>query len=525
MPHSCHSDASSASSNQAPYITTPTAHDRISDFDPSCLRQLAHLLFPYSEDDGMRQSSWERYQADEISKLPACLLQPPALDLNLDCPLPTSSAGYQASLCALHAPLNAFLIRKLYIDVIAECSTRLDNLARQPESRLPPNVNAHVRRMQSLNSLWMSESLYTAAYGTELNVYERIEGGCEACVLAAVGSDPDVLTDMMAAVYGRKRRSKPHGGWAAVHGRKGRSKPLGGSMHFWRACFKCLEGGEKLEGEARMLGREILSTRKQLQAERRMRSRENSPEEERMARVVDVPNSSVLQHENVHSHARTADWDVQEQSGASSTVYREPFISDSCRPKTEDSEEESSLGSIISYYFRQSIARQPAASPQQAENSSSAYEEDVVFDEENGFFYKVGPSAFPIPPASPAGIFSPITFTPQKMSSKAKDKQPEVLHEQAQSYGRPPKTPQPIKCLWEPVPGKREESFQDTSTPSLAQRRREQDRGEQRYTFYENPRTPPPPPTNFGLRQVVTQRVTQMDDFMTKSKQKTSRVI
>jgi hypothetical protein len=477
MPHSTIHEASEVSSKQKSYISIPTtnANVRISEFSPSSLRRLAHVLYPFTGDN-IDQASWDFYQRQEIRTLPPCLLQPQLYDPNQP----------QAPLCALHAPLNAFLIHKIYIEIISECTTRLETLANEPLGSLPPNVRHHMLRMQALNSLWMSEELYEQTYGADAMSYERVEGGCQACVLAAVGCDPDVVTDLMAAIYGRKRRHKPYDGL----------------IHMVRQFILCLENGTALVVDARKLGKEIVKTRKQLQDERKIRRQQRR--------------------------------DMKKYMGK----RKAPSVV---------SEEESSLGAILSYYFRLSSARQTAVATSQVKNSNSQYQDDVCFDEEKGFFYKVGSLAFPIPNATQARLFSQLStsvysqdeyiearrestmckltgstvtlprvdsiLTQQMLSINARGKQTEEAGPKISR--RSVRLSQPLKWKLGPVPEQREDSFQNAKAPSLTPLQRRQDLGEKRYTFYENPRTAPAPPVNLWWgQQIPVNRVTQMGDMM-----------
>jgi hypothetical protein len=512
MPHSTY-EASEASSKQKTYVSIPTVNDRISDYSPASLRQLAHVLYPFAGDN-IQQESWEEYQAQEIAALPACLLQPRSSDLE-----PLNPDILSTQLCALHAPLNALLIHKIFIEVISECTTRLESLASEPLESLPPNVREHLLRMQSLNSLWMCEELYELAYGEDAICYERVESGCQACILSAVGYDHIVLKDLMAAIYGRKRRGKPHDGL----------------IHVVSQFLLCLKDGWALVLDARELGTEIVRTRKQLQAERRMRRRQKKGREKKyMEKQMEDRQPSVFEEESSLA--------VSEEETSLAV-----------------SEEESSLGAVMSYYFRQSMARQTAIATRQAGNSSLGYKkESICFDKQNSFFYKVGSPSFPIPLTSPSCPNFPLSpsvysqdddidarrestmrklmgeatrfpsprspLTQQIMSTKARGKQREEARPRRAHSPRRPKrsrSSQPLQFKLSEISEHQEESFPNTKAPSRHQRQRAQDLGNKRYTFYENPRAPPAPPVRRRHQQVSVNRVTQMGDFIARQRRGT----
>lgn len=151
--------------------------------------------------------AWHRSQATTISNLPAALLRPASRLARLATHLSITSPT--AILCPTHKHLSGQLIRHLFFQVTAEITSRLHHLA-APDARatLHPNVLGTIRRLEVLNSLWMSGECYRNSFAVmpaEMR-YNRVESGCEGCILARIGGDAEVLRDLRAAVLSRRSK-------------------------------------------------------------------------------------------------------------------------------------------------------------------------------------------------------------------------------------------------------------------------------------------------------------------------------
>ncbi|PBP28687.1 hypothetical protein BUE80_DR000334 [Diplocarpon rosae] len=150
--------------------------------------------------------AWFKDQEVCIAELPSRLRRPETIIPRLAMVLPFTE---KAHLCRSHKRLNAYLIRRIFLQISAECTTRLTRLTRLVENPfLPHHIAAFVKRLQTINSLWMSPDLYRVAFQCMPNDerFDRIPGDCEACILAAIAGNSSILSDLRASMLGRKRK-------------------------------------------------------------------------------------------------------------------------------------------------------------------------------------------------------------------------------------------------------------------------------------------------------------------------------
>jgi len=190
----------------SPPIASKSAH-YIEDLTPSDIEALTKLLFLTA--DTQPHPSWLADQAKLIGTFPPSLRRPSATILRLAMHLPFTPP--KAVLCETHKPLNPHLIRRIFLQVSAECTTRLARLASCTLPGCGDDIKAFVKRVQCINSLWMSSEIYRTAFQVMPHEprFDRLPGGCEACILASVAGRNGLLTDLRASVMGRKGRSKP----------------------------------------------------------------------------------------------------------------------------------------------------------------------------------------------------------------------------------------------------------------------------------------------------------------------------
>jgi hypothetical protein len=224
----------------------------IQDLSPEDLHHLAHLLsLPRGTSP---HEDWLRAQTQHISTLPPTLQKCPSLLLSLlSTSLPLSST--KAYLCSAHRSLNPYLIHHIFLLISAECTTRLVRLVANPLP-LPARISAFVNRLHALNALWMAPGLYRLAFG-EMPMgaarRERISSGCEACLVAAVGGDESALSDLRAALLGRRKRGRP----------------VAELLVLVEAWIRCVPRGEEIFALSEELGAEILRCRREMQKARR----------------------------------------------------------------------------------------------------------------------------------------------------------------------------------------------------------------------------------------------------------------
>ncbi|RFU31005.1 hypothetical protein B7463_g5328, partial [Scytalidium lignicola] len=198
---------------------------------------------------------WLLDQETCLSQFPPQLLRPKSvlsrLSIKIDIAFKTESNPH---LCHSHKTLNPHLIHTIFLLVATEATTRLGSIARNTE-RLPPNVYSFLKRLQMINSIWMDEDLYRVTFdATPYDArYERFPSGCEACILAAVGGNQTIISDLRAAILGRKRK------------RQKRESRLLKIVEGW---MDWTGRGEELRSSSLELGREIRDFRKMLMAEK-----------------------------------------------------------------------------------------------------------------------------------------------------------------------------------------------------------------------------------------------------------------
>jgi hypothetical protein len=175
------------------------------DMFPRDVTLLARLLFLDA-----RQTvtpCWLREQEQHLFSFPDSLLKPfdllPRLAMTLPC------APEKAILCKTHQPLNSRLIHQIFLEVSAECTTRQAKLEDNPF--LYARVSAFLLRLHKINSLWLSPDTYCRAFHAPPLAprYKRIPSGCEACILASIGGNHGILSDLRASILARKKHGQP----------------------------------------------------------------------------------------------------------------------------------------------------------------------------------------------------------------------------------------------------------------------------------------------------------------------------
>ncbi|KAH9223165.1 hypothetical protein DL95DRAFT_498134 [Leptodontidium sp. 2 PMI_412] len=198
---------------------------------------------------------WLQEQADFIRTLPPKLKRPKTLFPRLTMAIPFRTQG--AHLCPAHKSLNPYLIRRIFLQVSAECTTRLTRLA---ENRfLPTNIAIHVKTLQMANSLWMSPDLYRVTFQCqpEDKRFDRIASDCEACILATVGGNIQILKELRTSMLGREMKRK----------KRARLLPL---VEAW---IEWADAAGAIRADSNILAREVRSCRRQMQEARRQKRR------------------------------------------------------------------------------------------------------------------------------------------------------------------------------------------------------------------------------------------------------------
>lgn len=213
-----------------------THHRRLSSLSSSELKHLAALLsLPLRLLDpttGVPSDLWLATQQRAVaSQLPKSLLRPHdflsrlsmsanrRLNLTMEDLIPEC-----AVLCASHAGLNPWLVRRVFLLATEELTARLVSLEKYlarpgrysgiSSSRLGGDATGEmegfVDRMHALLGLSTGpEVLERVGCPAEMRL-PRVEGGCEACVVSLIGGSARALCDLRAGLIGRShRRGKP----------------------------------------------------------------------------------------------------------------------------------------------------------------------------------------------------------------------------------------------------------------------------------------------------------------------------
>ncbi|KUJ12699.1 uncharacterized protein LY89DRAFT_785293 [Mollisia scopiformis] len=199
--------------------------------------------------------AWLKDQSTKVSDLSSQLLKP--IDMLLRLGMSMSSSPDKATLCKSHKNLNPYLIRRIFLQISAECTTRLARLLENPF--IDTEIQRHVKRLQMLNSLWMSVDLYRVTYQVmpQEPRFFRVPSDCEACILAAVGGNPHTLCDLRSSMLGRKKK----------RGKEPRLLRLVESWIRWTGI------GQELTAESYILAREVRACRRDMQLARRQTKR------------------------------------------------------------------------------------------------------------------------------------------------------------------------------------------------------------------------------------------------------------
>ncbi|KIN06047.1 hypothetical protein OIDMADRAFT_49543 [Oidiodendron maius Zn] len=214
------------------------------------LHKLAHLLSLTT--DTLSQEEWLRNQAQYISTLSPTLQKCPSLLSRLTTSLPLHPE--RAYLCTAHRALNPYLIRHIFLLICAESTIHLTRLVKKQS--LSTRISEFIDRLHCINTLWMTAGLYHLAFGeipTGSASKERIASGCEACILAAVGGDRYILSDLHASLIGRKKKRRP----------------VAELLTLVEAWIDRMARAEEVYAQSEALGAEILRCRREMQKARR----------------------------------------------------------------------------------------------------------------------------------------------------------------------------------------------------------------------------------------------------------------
>ncbi len=299
---------------------------------------------------------WFREQTACLSNFPSSLLRPSSLLSRAMSSLPWTPS--KAHLCKTHKQLNPHLIRRIFLQVCEECTTRIARL--NEDLNLPANLAAFVKRIHSINSLWMAPDLYRAAFNTAPldERFVRMPDGCEACILAAIGGNYETLLDLRACMIGRKKKRAP-------------TPRLLKLVDVW---IDWSERRERIRAESDALGREVRHCRQALY-EARKQSERNKKE----GRMED--HTPLLAQNTPNTPSSTT---------AVHDRFADGFEADA--RDTDESNEQNAENSVIDWYA-DVMSTTNRTNPLAQEDHHPAFRDSIVFSPQTGTFVRAGPEA------------------------------------------------------------------------------------------------------------------------------------
>ena len=113
-----------------------------------------------------------------------------------------------APACSLHKPLNGHVIRSIFNLVALEVGVRMNHLVARSE-RLSFEQRAILQSLRELHSMWLEPETYTSTFlQSPLAIWSYQEDKCEACMLARIGGNAEILRCLRTVVLSRTRTQK-----------------------------------------------------------------------------------------------------------------------------------------------------------------------------------------------------------------------------------------------------------------------------------------------------------------------------
>ena len=207
--------------------------------------------------------------------------------------------------------------------------------------------------MEAVNGLWMTPEFYGSLFmpwhvsPTDFR-FERIASGCEACILASVGGNHVVLSDLRTSICGRKKRGRSHG---AV-------------LEMVEAWIDWTGRGDEIREESSKLGKEIAKCRREMQKARREKRR-----------GVDE---------------RIMDFEKETKSGSETLVGEESELKEVNEEFDGESHGYDFEGEIIDFYAKRLSTASPVYGVRTTEGIHEAFRESIVRDPIDKKFHRIG---------------------------------------------------------------------------------------------------------------------------------------
>lgn len=259
----------------------PTQMDYVLSLDDAPLHALTNLLaLPPQSGTSLPSRRWLSSQSLAIARLPRAVLRPSNLIERLAVKLSESYAPEAlpaaAELCFAHRGLHPWVVRGVFGLLSGEVTVRCDRLRRyvsevgedRGKGKGGENRAEVAGRvlgvLASVNALWLEEEHFATLFGEQAGPWRKlrkVESGCEACILAAVGARGEVLAALRANLLARTRGGEPR---------------LLRVVESWIGWFE-KEDREVLMGESEGMAREVKAARGAVREggrERRRRKRD-----------------------------------------------------------------------------------------------------------------------------------------------------------------------------------------------------------------------------------------------------------
>ena len=204
-------------------------------------------------------SSWLEEQQQAILHLQPSLLK----SKNLAIRMIERFSHDRAELCYQHRKLNPLVIRKLFECIQLECTTRMTPFENSSSAPKDFAIQQWRKRVISINSLWTEEETFYHVHQAKSGdpIHQQVKGDCEACLLATIGGDQQMLMDLYTCANSRGRLDR-------------RDQPICHMIEGWLDAMGILEHiYETTKPFYRLIRSERARMQRERRAERRLKNR------------------------------------------------------------------------------------------------------------------------------------------------------------------------------------------------------------------------------------------------------------
>ncbi|KFY23080.1 hypothetical protein V493_06113 [Pseudogymnoascus sp. VKM F-4281 (FW-2241)] len=119
------------------------------------------------------------------------------------------STSSKAILCPSHRGLDPQLIRRLFLTIVDECTTRVRRFTDSPPA--DSDIRQWWTRVKTINSLWTQPILYRYLFNAKQGdpEFEYTHSECEACILATIGGNRTMIADLRISAVTRRTNHGP----------------------------------------------------------------------------------------------------------------------------------------------------------------------------------------------------------------------------------------------------------------------------------------------------------------------------